>query len=56
MSTTVLHSCNDPAVRNDVSRTSPAVLLTVVDREITSIALVLFRCIVVVEQHAKTAF
>ena len=55
MSTTVQHSCNDPTVRNDVSRTSPAVLLTVADREITSIALVLFRCIVVVEQHAKTA-
>ena len=30
--------------------------LTVVDRESMSIALVLFRCIVVVEQHAKTAF
>ena len=30
--------------------------LTVVDRESMSIALVLFGCIVVVEQHAKTAF
>ena len=49
-------SCKDPTVRNDVSRTSPEVLLTVVDRESTSIALVLFRCIVVVEQHAQTAF
>ena len=29
--------------------------LTVVDRESISIALVLFTCIVVVEQHAKTA-
>ena len=55
MSTTVQHSCNDPTVRNDVSRTSPAVLLTVVDRDSTSIALLLFRCIVVVEQDAKTA-
>ena len=30
--------------------------LTVVDRESISIALVLLRCIVVMEQHAKTAF
>ena len=30
--------------------------LTVGDRESISIALVLFRCTVVVEQHAKTAF
>ena len=31
--------------------------LTVVDRDSVSIlALLLFRCIVVVEQHAKTAF
>ena len=55
MSTTVQHSCNDATVRNDVSRTSPAVLLTVVDRDSTLIALLLFRCIVVVEQDAKTA-
>ena len=51
----VIGQCSKLDRRSDVSRTS-TVLLTVGDRVRTSMVLVLLRCVVVVEQHAKTAF
>ena len=60
MMNTRIQRCDRPMYHtgwyHDVSRTS-TVLLTVIDRvRTTSIVLVLFRCGVVVEQRANTAF